>query len=164
MKIVIGQDPYPDLSKRVCIADYPISEVVAFWQPTNNKNDVAYQRFLGLVNDSKKQFPDIHNELMRLKKENYYFFNYFSKLHKKGERRKSNKIEILEFIKEKNTFDNCYIALIGSTAKLGLEQDLKKMGIPKKNIFTFSHPSGRNASAARDWSKISKQEKSIFQI
>ena len=165
LRIIVGQDPYPDKGKRVVISKYPVNNIVSFWQSKNNKKDGAYQRFLTLVNANLKPFHDIYRELQNLEHNNYYFFNYFSTIAKKGKRRKSQKVKILEFI-EKNILDKeyCYIALIGRKARIGLKKDLIRLGIPRNNILVISHPPSNNRNAKNDWTKLSSSDKSRFQI
>lgn len=170
LRIIVGQDPYPNLDKRLIIEGYPISETVAFWQPEKQAHDVAYNRFLNLFNEGNK--TDKHNPkkyeqvVEELEGKKYYFFNTYKNLKSDEGYDKSTNLQskdIESFIKREIDEDEqlcVHVLLIGSIAKKRLKSRLKK--INNVVVYEIGHPSARNNKSSKQWDNIPDNIQEIF--
>lgn len=163
IRLIIGQDPYPDSQKRLDPADYPFHPA-AFWQKTPPVHDVTFQRFMHLVNAQKKPLPQAAAGMTALVEhlaaQNYYFFNLYGKYPEKDEQAQP----IVDFLSEKmkETGKQAAVLLVGRAAQIHLRKLLT--AIPGVKIFALPHPSPRNLTSGKTWEHLDPALQKLFQI
>lgn len=171
LRIIVGQDPYPDIAKRLIVPGYPFSPV-AFWQKVVPVNDTTFDRFLKLVNASNAALPTPEKEMIKLvddlKVEGYYFFNVYEKLKTDAGYVKSKNLinkEIMKIIKTElasgTVKEDVHVCLVGAKARDRMAWLLKKESIKP---LILEHPSPANRHYSGEWENIPTSVSKIFQI
>lgn len=167
LRIIVGQDPYPNPKKRLQVNNYPFNPV-SFWQNSIPLIDDTFNRFISLVNAKGNELPDTQSSIEifigKLAEQNYYFFNVYQKYPKQ----KLIDQEIISFIDQKLACNNdrdAAVLLVGVDAKEYLYAPLKKkLG---EQVFNITHPSPKNPYSEIVWDnpdQYFRKLQKLFQI
>lgn len=149
LRIIVGQDPYPDRTKQLKISNYP-SNPVAFFQPNWNTNEPTFHRVVGLIH-SKGEPTQLTTSLdvLNLANRGLFLFNAYKghvQINNQSIMYGPNDVDIISFAiqywkKFKLAKNDVHFLLCGEEAIDLLYNQIDQYGF---NAYRAPHPSSKN--------------------